>query len=506
MAGKIKVGVELSLEAQKYKAELDAAAKANAKFERDTRAKTREVERNFKMVTIAMAKVTAAIIAIKVGWEAYGKVMSSTNATADKFEEIMEGLRQGVESVKRSIVTFDFKDLIKNFKDAVDEGRRYAATLDDIDEETRALKIAESDANDEIIKQKLIQNNATKSLQERIKAGKRIVELEKELTEIRLGIADQAYRNELKNIASITHLTEEEVEAYMRGDGVIVAKIKLGESINAEIVTREKLRIKTLQGIKLTDEESKLYRDLLVKQKEGLSTEEERLAFAAKMMATDDKLNLAVAKYVELGNARRSGDENTLRVQTKLNTATEKSVKGINEYKDALDRLNSSYKGMVTKPVGEFAQPTTPFSYADVFGKLGHTRTLANADAMTEALERQKDIAQELTGVFDSMFSHMDEGFKGMMKALIDYFKMLAVKLAALAATYLVLSMIPGFSEFLELTGGFKKFVGGGLPGGRSTNIGKSIIAMNMNFKGELSGHDILYAGNRYGNILTSHT
>jgi len=45
------------------------------------------------------------------------------------------------------------------------------------------------------------------------------------------------------------------------------------------------------------------------------------------MMATDEKLNLAVEKYIELGNARRSGDENTLRVQTKLNSETEENNK-----------------------------------------------------------------------------------------------------------------------------------------------------------------------------------
>jgi len=86
-------------------------------------------------------------------------------------------------------------------------------------------------------------------------------------------------------------------------------------------------------------------------------------------------------------------------------------------------------------------------------------------EAETEALRRQVDVAQELTGVFESMFSNMDKGFEGMMEALVDYFKMLAIKLAALAATYLVLSMIPGFPEFLELAGGFKRIVGGGLPG-----------------------------------------
>jgi hypothetical protein len=460
----VSVGVEITGTAKGFKAATEDAKRASDELRKKAAAHSREIEQSFKMVTIAMAKVAGAVIVAKKAFEVYASVMKSTGGTADQFEATIEGVRQGFDSVKRALATLDFKDFVKNVKAAIDEGKRYAQSLDDLDEKSRALKIAEADASNEILKQKIIQNSALSTNKQKIAAGERILELEKQLEGIRSGIARQAYENEIINIASITKLTNEEAEAYLRGEKAIKDKIAAGEAYNKNTTDLAKLNMITVQGIKLTDSQAKLYQYLKEQLKGVADAETLRFAFAAKMMVTDEKLNLAVEKYVGLQEAARSADENTLRVQTKLNSEYDKGKEALSKYslelKKAFNLPEATTANIKLPTLG-----TTP----ELQGLIGAPKYAPTSDQVTEALKEQQKVVDSLTTSFEALFTAGMNGWKALGEEIINQIKRIAAELLAKAAVFALLKIF--FPEIFIGTGAmsgvsFGKFLLGGLAEG----------------------------------------
>lgn len=265
----------------------------------------------------------AGLGAVTAAYQSLKTVIFSTDALGDKFEVTLAGWKGGLDAVARAIATMDFKNLGKNIRDAINEGRRYAESLDNIDEKIRALQMQEADAENEIILQRNIQNTS-KSLKERIAAGKAIIALEEKLEKIRTGIGKQAYENEATNISNITHLTLAEVEAYARRDEAMIANIEAGKAYNQMVADKKTMEMLSnaagQRGTSLTQSQiNKLVelQDAIA----GASEETKRFAFAAENMPGDEKMQLFVDKYVAMRKAMTSATENTLRIQSKLASA-----------------------------------------------------------------------------------------------------------------------------------------------------------------------------------------
>jgi hypothetical protein len=266
---------------------------------------------------MALTGVTAGFAgAMKLGKE----VIESTDALGDKFSFTLAGWKSGFDAIKRSIATNDFKDFGNKVKDAINEGKRYAEGLDTIDEKTRALKIAESEAGNELLKQMEISRSSKYTKDQQIAAGKKIIEIEETLTKIRTGISEQAYKNEIKNISKITGLTEDEVLSFAKQDSQMVANIENGKEYNNLVSERNKIYRTVGQ---LTNEQSKRYEDLN-KQISGASEETKKFAFAQLNMPGDEKMQLLVDKYVEYQQAIGSGLQNTMRTRVRMANAEEK--------------------------------------------------------------------------------------------------------------------------------------------------------------------------------------
>ena len=102
----------------------------------------------------AYAAIQGAIILAKAGFDLFTDVMKATGRSSDAFEANLSGIKQGFNQIKIAVATLDFKDFNKKVKDAIAEGKRYAEGLDEIDDKTRALKIAEAEAANEILRQR----------------------------------------------------------------------------------------------------------------------------------------------------------------------------------------------------------------------------------------------------------------------------------------------------------------------------------------------------------------
>jgi hypothetical protein len=327
------------------------------------------LDRNSKnigsQVSTSLAKMGAAFAAVGGTIEFFKSALLSTGESADKFAKIQEGLKQGFDAIKRAVVTLDFKDFVKNVKGAINEGMRYAETLDDIDEKTRELKIQEADASNELIKQQKILRSALSSSDQKKAAGEEIIKTETKLALIRTGIADQAYQNELTNIASITKLTNLEVEAILRGEKTAKDKIAAGKEYNKmlsdQTTLENDMRISGINRIPITQNQIDQLAEL--KKKLGATSEEtKKYAYATAKMSDDPKLNLAVSKYVDLQAARRSADEDTIKTATRLDAidnkqiTTQDKLKTVEEArlenakeKARIDERNAKYSSVPTK-------------------------------------------------------------------------------------------------------------------------------------------------------------
>lgn len=275
----------------------------------------------------AQGMIVAGIGALTAGYQSLKGIITSTDALSDKFEITLSGWKSGLDAVARAIATLDFKNLGKNIKNAIEEGRRYAEQLDQIDDKTRALKIQESEAANELLKQREIQNDVRKSMRERNDAGREAIALEEKLAGIRTQIGKQAYENEAENIAQITHLTQQEVLAYASQDPVMMKNIENGREYNKLLEEKAQLE-REAQGemgiLALTKEQIARYEEIR-KILPTVTEDTKRFAYAAVNMPGDEKMQLFVDKYVAYQQAIGSGLENTLKIRSKQ-AKTEKEL------------------------------------------------------------------------------------------------------------------------------------------------------------------------------------
>lgn len=134
--------------------------------------------------------------------------------------------------------------------------------------------------------------------------------------------------------------------------------------------------------------------------------------------------------------------------------------------------------------------------------------------AITDSVLAKEDMFRQLsstvTGMFGNMFSAGIQGWDEFGKAAVDAIKNMLVQLAALAATYALLSLIPGFSAFMETIGGFKGFIRQGMGfGSAPTNIANVTAlgsSQRIEIVGRQSGYDLMWTTARAGNRFNSHT
>jgi len=150
--------------------------------------------------------------ALKVG-EA---ILKSAGASADKFEEVMSSIKTTLSTVGKLLATLDFSHFFKNIKEAWQGGKQYAQTLDEIEEKTRSLQMAEADSRRYILERQQILRSQLKDDKARIQAADEIITKENELAAMRAAIQKEAYDAEIKKFLIGKSLTKEQVENYNR--------------------------------------------------------------------------------------------------------------------------------------------------------------------------------------------------------------------------------------------------------------------------------------------------
>jgi hypothetical protein len=353
-----------------------------------------KLKKSFGAVQVA---IVAGLAFMAGAWKGVKEVIGSTDALKDKFERTIGGWKGGIDAFARSLATINeggLKNLGKKIREGIEEGRRYADSLDAIDEKTRALQIAEAEASNEILKQTEISRSNKYSKDQQIEAGKKIIELEEKLTVIRAGIAQQAYLNESKNIQNATKLTEAEVLAFVKQEDQMVANIEAGKEYNKNLAERNRLQ-------KLADEQSSAGYALMTPEEQtrlqelntiiaGATEETKKFAFAAANMPGDEKMQLFTDKYVAYQQAIGSGLENTMR--TRIRVA--KNEDALNKESQTAQEKDLALKERMEQYTDEYFQKEEQRNQKDLSEKERMER-YTDEYFQKEEQRNQKDLAEK---------------------------------------------------------------------------------------------------------------
>jgi len=459
MAKKINVPVEITGSAKSYKASTEDAARATSKLEREARARSREIERNFKMVTIAMAKVAGAVIVAKKAFETYGKVMSSTNATGDKLAIQQSKIKFSLEEVKRSLATLDFEGIGKKMKQAARDGETLAKALDLLGDLTLRLKLIQGDANYEMIQQELIFRNTALGDDVRRRAAERYLEIVKELEIEQLKVAQAGVKAALAaSSVSAAQFPEETLKYLYKNLDVINAN---EDAIKKYLDAQKKLRAGGVVGaagtfIPYSAKEMEQFRDEVrltggeIKnlayyyERWMLIAEPERVKLAEAWRALSDVMTEAAAKGLK-----------PLRSVASLMAEGKEEAEGftdqVRELQETLERVDIS---QLLPGAG---------------GGLAGINTIQTA---TEAIGIQQMAVEGLEDAFKQLFYNTEGGWSDMIKSMLASFKLLIAEIVAKAGFLLLLRAIfpmtlgVGATTQLMKMFGTKRFAGGGIVSG----------------------------------------
>jgi len=298
--------------------------------------------------------IAAGAGAIYAAYQSIKGVVTSTGDLSDRLDVTLAGWKSGIDAIKRSMAETNFKNFLKNIKDAIEEGRRYAEGLDEVDDKTRALRVEEALAANQLLEQRRIQVDARKSLTEQNEAGKEAIRIEERLATIRTSLGQQAFENELDNITSIAFgaanvndQTREQIKLYLQRNDVFMKSIepaKQYEQIQKNISDLRKQETYTTDELGRTTK--LISKDQEILELEATITDEMRAAHELKtklMIPTDEKYNLLTEKWVALEGAKGSAMENTMKIFTK-NAGIEKKI--ADEQGESNDKLEDSLSGL----------------------------------------------------------------------------------------------------------------------------------------------------------------
>lgn len=263
-------------------------------------------------------------------------IINSTDAASDFFREQLEGLKQGAEFLGRAIVNLDFSNLINGFKAAFEEGKRYAETLDEIENRQRSLGIQKLDIEGQIIDLKIIARNRRNDLKDREAAVDKIVELEKKKLDITLETSNKAAENELMNAAQITKVDQEVIRDFVSNYDKYIDRIKEGNDLQATanaLVTTYTGR----NGVVLRDYSKRdaFLNNLNDSQKEALKlmeldntlTDEKRDKIAQTLSANLNAFNEEKSGIASLSKLRNSLWNELIKEEKEITKTTEDEAK-----------------------------------------------------------------------------------------------------------------------------------------------------------------------------------
>jgi len=522
----VDVGVKITGSAKDFKAASEDAKRATAELKRKAVAHSRDIERNFKMMTIALAKVAAALIVVKKGFEVYDKIMISTNATGDKLAIQQSRIKFALDEIKRSIATVNFIGLGERMRDAAKAGEELAKQLDLIFDLSLRMKLIESDLNLEMIQQELIFRNSSYADGIRVKAAQRYLDIVAQLEKEQLDYAQAEIKAALAaGTVVASGLAEKRLRYYVENADL------LGENedaVKAYITAQKELQKGGIMGaagmfIPYSTKEIAAFQKIINDASD--TVKDFARDYTQWMLITDPERQGLTNAWARLGEIMKAAAEKALKPLRSVNSLLKEGTEDIIERTEAYSKATTAgitYPTLGKKPTLAGLAPT-PAPVDEL------TKAAFAAEAFNDKLQNELSIVSALDSAFVGFFQNMGTGIDAMAKSFIGAINQIAAQLAAKAAVFGILSLLfPGSAIVKEGLGSFLKGVfnlaGGGLVTGPTlANVGEyagaktdpEVIAplsklkgllggqmINVKVDGKLLGRDIYIAGMRYGELI----
>ena len=238
---------KLNQEVRRLKPGTDEFVAASKKL-KEVRTRMKEIENQSRQTQSVFGSFFS-----KIGWKAIwaaaaaaviklGKDMiAQTQLIGDKWREETAGWKAAYNTFIADLASGKgWNEMVTDMRNAYKVGKEVSRMLDELFERNNSLSLKEAEYNLEIEKQKQIMNDVTRTNQERLDAAQHITDLERELAEERKSIAEQELEARTKEIQARTHLSDTELDAFIRDYNDNQELINQAQEYTEELHKREK--------------------------------------------------------------------------------------------------------------------------------------------------------------------------------------------------------------------------------------------------------------------------
>lgn len=290
--------------------------------------------------------VSGAVAAAGGAFKFAEGVINSTDNTADLFEETVSSVKFGYEALLRTIATGDWSNLLTTMETAIDEGREYAATLDDIEERQRGQNMVDAERKNKILDLKRVMKDARNTDIVQAQAGLEILKLENKTLTENEQLRREKYSASLKKASTETGLPEYQVQSYLKGRNENSELVKsTGDYLDALVkLDKAKQKVSTTKGMDPTAiQDVEKYQKVV---NEATTTVKVYSQVVTKMGNASDKTLTEVAQdYVNLQSAQTDFKEGTQKTWANLTGHLDKLTKDqVKATKDAEDEKQKAIK------------------------------------------------------------------------------------------------------------------------------------------------------------------
>lgn len=257
-----------------------------------------------------------------------GDVIDSSDALGDKWAEVTTGMKFAYDQFLRALASGDFSNFITKMEEAIEVGKRYAQTLDELENRTRSLSIRESENTLEVDKLRLSLKNVNLTAEERKKIAGEIVELERKIAVEKTQNAKLDFDNEMMVLKMQTNLGEATIRRYLKeytANSDLVSKateyLELQKSL-------QKLMTMDSRTVGLSEEISK------IKKAMAETSSEARIystVVASMGKASPEQIQKATDKWVALNNVTHEFNQSVERAITTGNRMEAQQERGLNK-------------------------------------------------------------------------------------------------------------------------------------------------------------------------------
>lgn len=361
---------------------------------------------------------TGALGASIGAMQAFKAIISSTQVTADKFDQVVSGLRTGFTFLANHIATLDFSNLIKGFRDAYQAGVQYAKLMDEIGDQKRSKQIRNLEIEGEIIKLEGLARLNKNDLDQRKYYVGEIKRLEIEKLTNTQDIANQELQAKLDLASKNSGMDQKEIEDFIRHYNLYSARITEGMALSERLNKIKDDQQRTAYasakaGITTVDSYAAAFAALTETEKENLRLFEQTNKIVDKGIASRDDLANAINEVQRANNEYETGIKSLSRIENRIFSEEEKiankqgsnaddATERHNKYLDELEKEYQAYLKLQQEKAAALA----------AFNNLAQQYRTEEQSEDDLALESKADYYRSLVEFARQAFEQTSEGQK----------------------------------------------------------------------------------------------